>query len=108
MVGAARDIERNRAWQPGSHLGWIFQRRIVVVTTAAEQQQRCEMRTQITEQEFFDRANQMAQEDKSYEPGSKIQPTANGYELIGSWMGTETLVRAINGLYQGCYVKGKD
>jgi|TARA_Y100000310_G_scaffold344150_1_gene455397 hypothetical protein len=66
------------------------------------------LRTQITEQEFFERVNKMAQEDKSYEAGSKIQPTATGYELVGSWMGTETLMRAIHALYQGCYVKGRD
>lgn len=66
------------------------------------------LRTEITAQEFFDRANEMAREDKSYEPGSKIAPTADGYELVGSWMGTETLVRAIHGLYQNYYVKGRD
>lgn len=79
------------------------------VNAASEQQQRCEMRrTEITAQEFFDTANEMAREDRSYEPGSKIVPTADGYELVGSWMGTETLVRAIHGLYQNSFVKGRD
>lgn len=111
MVGAARDVETSAGLHGslGSHVGQIVHHRRTAVNTASEQQQRCEMRrTEITAQEFFDRANEMAREDRSYEPGSKIVPTADGYQLVGSWMGTETLIRAIHGLYQNCFVKGRD